>query len=67
MLSLDAAPAPAFASFGAFTDAAGRAAELGFTDVILHWPRASGVYAGDDALLDEIAGTLVEGAWSGAG
>jgi hypothetical protein len=53
-------------SFGAFTDAAGRAAELGFTDAVLHWPRPSGAYAGDDALLDAIAGTLVDGGWSGA-
>ena len=66
MLSIDAAPVPAFTSFGAFTDAAGRAAELGFTDAVLHWPRPSGAYAGDDALLDEIAGTLVDGAWSHA-
>jgi alkanesulfonate monooxygenase SsuD/methylene tetrahydromethanopterin reductase-like flavin-dependent oxidoreductase (luciferase family) len=66
MLSLDAAPVPAITSFGAFTDAAGRAAELGFTDAVLHWPRLSGAYAGDDGLLDDIAGTLVDGAWSGA-
>ena len=66
MLSVDAAPVPAMTSFGAFTDAAGRAAELGFTDAVLHWPRPSGAYAGDDALLDEIAGTLVDGVWSGA-
>jgi alkanesulfonate monooxygenase SsuD/methylene tetrahydromethanopterin reductase-like flavin-dependent oxidoreductase (luciferase family) len=66
MLSLDAAPVPAFTSFGAFTDAAGRAAELGFTDAVLHWPRPSGAYAGEDTLLDAIAGTLVDGAWSAA-
>jgi hypothetical protein len=66
MVSLDAAPVQAIASFGAFTDAAGRAAELGFTDAVVHWPRPSGAYAGDDALLDQIAATLVDGAWSGA-
>lgn len=65
MLSLDAAPVPAIKGFGTFTDAAGRATELGFTDVVLHWPRPSGAYAGDDTLLDEIAGTLVDGSWSG--
>lgn len=37
----------------------------GFTDVVVHWPRPSGAYAGDDTLLDEIAGTLVDGSWSG--
>jgi hypothetical protein len=66
MVSLDAAPIQSITSFGAFTDAAGRAAELGFTDAVLHWPRPSGAYAGDDALLDDIAGTLVDGVWSGA-
>ena len=65
MLSLDAAPVPAIASLAAFTDAAGRAAELGFTDGVLHWPRPSGAYAGDDRLLDEIAAGLVDGEWSG--
>jgi hypothetical protein len=57
---------PAYTSFGAFTDAAARATELGFTDVVVHWPRPSGPYAGGDALLDAIAGTLVDGAWSDA-
>jgi alkanesulfonate monooxygenase SsuD/methylene tetrahydromethanopterin reductase-like flavin-dependent oxidoreductase (luciferase family) len=66
MVSLDAAPVQSISSFGAFTDAAGRAAELGFTDAVLHWPRPSGAYAGDDSLLDEIAATLVDGVWSGA-
>jgi alkanesulfonate monooxygenase SsuD/methylene tetrahydromethanopterin reductase-like flavin-dependent oxidoreductase (luciferase family) len=66
MLSLDSAPVPALTSFAAFTDAAGRAAELGFTDAVLHWPRPSGAYAGDDALLDAIAATLVDGSWSAA-
>jgi alkanesulfonate monooxygenase SsuD/methylene tetrahydromethanopterin reductase-like flavin-dependent oxidoreductase (luciferase family) len=65
MLSLDAAPVPAIRGVGAFTDAAGRAAELGFTDAVLHWPRRSGVYAGDEGLLDEVAGTLVDGEWRG--
>jgi hypothetical protein len=31
---------------------------LGFTDVIVHWPRPSGVYAGDPAVLDEVAADL---------
>jgi alkanesulfonate monooxygenase SsuD/methylene tetrahydromethanopterin reductase-like flavin-dependent oxidoreductase (luciferase family) len=65
-LSLDAAPVPSITSFDAFADAAGRAAELGFTDVVVHWPRPSGVYAGDESLLDDIADTLVGGEWSGS-
>lgn len=63
-LNLDSAPVLSVSSLDAFTDAAGRAAELGFTDVVIHWPRPSGVYAGDDAVLDDIADTLTHGAWS---
>ncbi len=64
-LNLDSAPVLAIESLGAFTDAAGRAAELGFTDVVIHWPRTSGVYAANEGVLDEIAGTLTDGRWSG--
>jgi len=45
---------PVLASAQAFADAAGKAAELGFTDVVVHWPRASGVYAGDEAVLETL-------------
>ena len=62
-LNLDSAPVLSVSSLDAFTDAAGRAAELGFTDVVVHWPRPAGVYAGDEAVLDEIAGTLIDGHW----
>jgi alkanesulfonate monooxygenase SsuD/methylene tetrahydromethanopterin reductase-like flavin-dependent oxidoreductase (luciferase family) len=54
-LSLDAAPVYSLSSAAFFADAAGRAAELGFTDVIAHWPRRSSWYAGDEAVLDTIA------------
>lgn len=36
-------------------DAVGRAAELGFTDVVVPWPRPSGVFAADEAILEELA------------
>ena len=36
----------------------GRAAELGFTDVVLAWPRPDGPFAGDERLLDLLAGEL---------
>ncbi|HEY0248574.1 MAG TPA: LLM class flavin-dependent oxidoreductase [Gryllotalpicola sp.] len=54
-LSLDATDGSRFAlaSVGAFEDMVGRAAELGFTDVVMHWPRAEGDYAGDEKVLDE--------------
>jgi alkanesulfonate monooxygenase SsuD/methylene tetrahydromethanopterin reductase-like flavin-dependent oxidoreductase (luciferase family) len=47
-----------FDSAAEFADAAGRYADLGFTDVVLHYPRAGEPYAGDPAVLDEIASAL---------
>jgi alkanesulfonate monooxygenase SsuD/methylene tetrahydromethanopterin reductase-like flavin-dependent oxidoreductase (luciferase family) len=44
-----------FGSAAEFTDAAGRYGELGFTDVVLHYPRGGDPYAGDPGVLDEIA------------
>jgi hypothetical protein len=46
-------------SAAGFEDAVGRAAELGFTDVITHWPRAEGVYAGTEAVLEEVAAEVM--------
>jgi len=40
---------------GKYDDMVGRAAELGFTDVIVHRPRADGIYAGDPAILERLA------------
>lgn len=57
-LSLDSGGAYSLQSIGAFDDAVGRAHELGFTDVISHWPRPDGVYAGSEAVLDEVASRL---------
>ncbi len=60
-LNLDSAPVLSISSLEAFADAAGRADALGFTDVLSHWPRPEGIYAGDDAVLDGIADLLVDG------
>jgi alkanesulfonate monooxygenase SsuD/methylene tetrahydromethanopterin reductase-like flavin-dependent oxidoreductase (luciferase family) len=57
-LSLDSGGTYSLQSVGAFDDAVGRAAELGFTDVISHWPRPDGIYAGSESVLDEVAGRL---------
>ncbi len=57
-LSLDAAPRFSLESVGVFDELVGRAEELGFTDVIVHHPRADGPYAGDPGVLDEVAGRL---------
>lgn len=50
-LSLDESGLYSLSSVGAFEDATGRAAELGFTDVISHWPRIDGIYAGSEDVL----------------
>jgi alkanesulfonate monooxygenase SsuD/methylene tetrahydromethanopterin reductase-like flavin-dependent oxidoreductase (luciferase family) len=42
-----------------FTDMVGRAGELGFTDVIAHWPRADGVYAGRESVLETVAAEVL--------
>ncbi|GAA1514418.1 alkanesulfonate monooxygenase SsuD/methylene tetrahydromethanopterin reductase-like flavin-dependent oxidoreductase (luciferase family) [Agromyces terreus] len=57
-LLLDSSARYALASVDAFEDAVGRAATLGFTDVVAHWPREHGIYAGDRAVLDEVASRL---------
>ncbi|GIE77598.1 luciferase [Actinoplanes philippinensis] len=57
-LNLDTSPIFSMSSVEAFTDAVGRARELGFTDVITHWPRESSWYAGDETVLEAVAGEL---------
>jgi alkanesulfonate monooxygenase SsuD/methylene tetrahydromethanopterin reductase-like flavin-dependent oxidoreductase (luciferase family) len=56
-LSLDSG-GYALESVDAFEDAVGRARVLGFTDVVTHWPRPSGVYAGSEAVLEAAATRL---------
>jgi alkanesulfonate monooxygenase SsuD/methylene tetrahydromethanopterin reductase-like flavin-dependent oxidoreductase (luciferase family) len=57
-LTLDSSPVYSLSSVEAFTDAIGRAADLGFTDAITHWPRASSWYAGDEKVLESVAQRL---------
>jgi alkanesulfonate monooxygenase SsuD/methylene tetrahydromethanopterin reductase-like flavin-dependent oxidoreductase (luciferase family) len=59
-LSLDGSPVFSLESAELFADMVGRASDLGFTDVVTHWPRADGVYAGSEAVLDEVASRLAE-------
>jgi alkanesulfonate monooxygenase SsuD/methylene tetrahydromethanopterin reductase-like flavin-dependent oxidoreductase (luciferase family) len=40
----------------AFRDVRDAYAEVGVTDLVVHWPRASAPYAGDPGILEEIAG-----------
>ena len=57
-LSLDDEGRYSLASAAAYEDAVGRAEELGFTDVVSHWPRTDGIYAGRESVLDEVSGLL---------
>lgn len=59
-LSLDSAPVFSLTSAGFLAEQVTRAARLGFTDVVTHWPRASSWYAGDEAVLVEAAALLPE-------
>lgn len=54
-LNLDSSPHFALSSVSAFEEMTGRAGELGFTDVITHWPRNDGPYAGDVSVLESVA------------
>jgi alkanesulfonate monooxygenase SsuD/methylene tetrahydromethanopterin reductase-like flavin-dependent oxidoreductase (luciferase family) len=58
-LSLDAAPVFSLVSVDAFTDAVGRAAELGFTHANTHWPRRDSWYAGDEVILERVAAEVL--------
>ncbi len=58
-LSLDASSVYALSSAAYFADAVGRAGELGFTDVITHWPRPDGIYAGSESVLDAVAAEVL--------
>jgi alkanesulfonate monooxygenase SsuD/methylene tetrahydromethanopterin reductase-like flavin-dependent oxidoreductase (luciferase family) len=65
-LNLDSSPQFALSSVAAFEDMAGRAAELGFTDVITHWPRPDGVYAGRPEVLEQVATEVIPRLRAGA-
>jgi hypothetical protein len=41
-----------------FRHLAGRAGELGFTDVVIAWPRPAGPFAGNEQILEDIAADL---------
>jgi len=57
-LSMDASGTFALTSKDYFDDAVGRAGQLGFTDVITHWPRPEGPYAGSESVLEAVAAGL---------
>lgn len=60
-LQLDAGPVYSLSSVNSFTEAVGRAAELGFTDVVTHWPRSGTPYEGRESVLEQIAADILPG------
>jgi alkanesulfonate monooxygenase SsuD/methylene tetrahydromethanopterin reductase-like flavin-dependent oxidoreductase (luciferase family) len=58
-LSADSAPMYSLTSVEAFRDVLGRAAGIGFTDVVVHWPRPDGPYAGSEAVLERVAAEVL--------
>ena len=58
-LSLDGSPQFSLESVGVYEEVTGRAAELGFTDTITHWPRPDAPYAGSEATLEAVASGVV--------
>ncbi|QUG99535.1 LLM class flavin-dependent oxidoreductase [Saccharopolyspora erythraea] len=58
-LSLDAAPVYSLSSVEYFREVVGRADELGFTDVISHWPRPEEPFAGKESTVEEIASEVL--------
>ncbi len=58
-LSVDAAPTFALVSGAYFEHVVGRAAALGFTDVVAHWPLPGApVYDAPESVLDDVAALL---------
>lgn len=55
-LSLDAG-SPALSSLDEVQDRIGRAQQAGFTDVVVHWPRAEAPYRADVRVLEALAGS----------
>ena len=54
-LSVDASGSFALDSVEQLRDVIGRAEALGFAEIVVHWPRPDGVYAGDERVLERVA------------
>lgn len=57
-LSVDSGGQFALESIGSFEDCVGRAKNAGFDQVVAHWPRPEGIYAGSETVLIEAASRL---------
>ncbi|WP_301128915.1 LLM class flavin-dependent oxidoreductase [Streptomyces cacaoi] len=60
-LQTDGAPVFSLGSASLYAEFLGRAGELGFTDVVAPWPRAEGVFAGSEDVLDTVAADVLPG------
>ncbi|MCD4534733.1 LLM class flavin-dependent oxidoreductase [Nocardioides sp. cx-169] len=49
----------ALSSVAFFEEVAGRVADLGFTDLVTHWPRADTTYVGDESVLETVAADVL--------
>jgi alkanesulfonate monooxygenase SsuD/methylene tetrahydromethanopterin reductase-like flavin-dependent oxidoreductase (luciferase family) len=59
ILSVDAAATFSLVSVAHFEDVAGRAAALGFTDIVVHWPLpGEPLYDAQESVLDDVAALL---------
>jgi len=58
-LTVDAGPAYSLSSLEYLREALGRAEEAGFTDLVVHWPRPDGVYAGRMSVLEKVAAEVL--------
>jgi len=56
---MDAAPEYALSSVDAFTEAAAQAAELGFTDIVVRWPRATVADRKQESVLEQVAADVM--------
>ena len=61
VLSVDGSGAFGLSSVEHFSDVLGRADQLGFDEVVVHWPRPDGVYAGDPGALEAVAVDVLPG------
>ncbi|WLP88776.1 LLM class flavin-dependent oxidoreductase [Gordonia sp. NB41Y] len=61
LISLDASPRTAFESIDLYDEMIGRAAELGFTDVIVHWPRDTEPYRASERVLEAVVARGLHG------
>lgn len=58
-LQTDSAPVYSLSGVECYRDFAGRSAELGYTDLVAAWPRETGIYAGDESVLDAVAADVL--------